>query len=108
MLPVLIAAVVVLGTLVTGAGQGVGQGMERDISVRMAGELGAMRNVNAAESDVCSLFKSVNVIPISNPDIREADGEILVSHFYIALPGQLDVLGRSFDDFHGNAEIFCD
>ena len=52
------------------AENGIYQGMQGDVGVRMASHAARMRNANAGQRDVIPVRKSVDVETVAGPNVR--------------------------------------
>lgn len=87
----------------------IGQGVQGDIRIGMAGELAVMRYEHAAKRDAVALDELMHVITVAGAHIRDCvAGQPFIGHRNILLKGELHIVRRPFDEHHRDAGPFGD
>ena len=86
----------------------IGQGMEGDIGVRMAGQGGVMGNLNAAEGHPVAFLEAVDVETAANADIVQSPQQRAFRPFEIRRVGDLEVRLTTGHHGHGQTRPFGD
>ena len=68
----------------TSGKQGVGQRVQRHVGIRMAGQLFAMRNPDAAEPDMVARLEGMHVIAVAGSHVGKTSRKPLLGHFISA------------------------
>ena len=93
-----------------GGQQGVGQRVQPDIGIGMAGEALPMRDRDAAKRHVVARFEGMHVIAIAGADVRKCfqSGKPLIGHCEILRPGEFQIVRRAGHDPHRKTGPFGD
>lgn len=90
--------------------QGVGQSMEADIGIGMAGELPVMRDFDTAQDDAVTRNQLMRVIAVTDPHIGQDRLPVGLQHVFSVLeilrPGELDIAVIARDKANGKPGPF--